>query len=157
MFKTAARFEWNGDTWIRELNLVGNDAAMKKVLEDLEKKIELQMATSPPSGNYYYRYKNGMKWQGFSSKPGFAPKINFGDLVKSIGYEKIAQSRYNFFVDAPYAAFLEFGTATILPRPFFVKNVRVAYNKYIESVKEKFRTKKISKTSSKTYGEKYGF
>lgn len=156
-FQSSYKFEWNGDFWIKELNLVPNDRDVENVVTNLKKKIEIQMITTPSSDKYYYRYKNGMKWQGFSSKEGYAPKINFGTLLNSIGWKKISQSRYEFYVDAPYAAALELGTPKMAPRPFFEKNVKIAFKRYIESVKNKFRNKKISKTSTKTYGEKYGF
>lgn len=92
--------------------------------------------SEPKSGRVYKR--PGRDHQ--ASAPGQPPAIDYANLAASFEFKK--ESAYRVLVSiggarAPYAAYLEFGTAHMSPRPFWseaIEMVRAAYNVRVEAI-----------------------
>lgn len=76
---------------------------------------------------------------GSPSSPGQPPAIVTGRLDESIEVERISPSIWSVKSDAPYAAFLEFGTRKMAPRPFFKPAAERQRDKHIQRVGEGVR------------------
>jgi len=87
--------------------LVNNSA------EELAKEMKKSIISGSKSGNQYFI--NGRRHQ--ASAPGQAPANSTGNLVKSIKAKKLTNGQ-EVTIDANYAAFLEYGTSKMRPRPF---------------------------------------
>src|SRR4051812_26774339 len=75
-----------------------------------------------------------------ASKPGEPPHKRTGELQQSVGYEVTTEDKVvklTLKVTADHAFYLEYGTATLAPRPFF----RRAFDKATKAFRKKVRTK----------------
>lgn len=148
----SSNFEYFGDKWISQLNLNTLDKEtekfVKKAVNNMKKSMDAQLS----QGNIYTRYKNGEKKTVIASLPGFPPNTNFGDLKDSIGYLKLANSKYEIYSLSEYASYLEFGAPgnNLLPRPFFEPYIKKAFNQYINELSIRFKTQLAE--GKKVYG-----
>lgn len=58
------------------------------------------------------------------SEPGEPPHKRSGELEESVHEVRLSRGKYQIVVSAPHGYFLEFGTSTMEPRPFFVSTVK---------------------------------
>ena len=92
---------------------------LTKVLKDLEKfgkegKIEIDTITKVTSMDIVADAKS------------FAPK-DFGKLAQSIIYTKVEDSSYKVVVNAPYGAYVEFGTGKSVRVPTELKEIAIQF------------------------------
>ena len=92
---------------------------LTKVLKDLEKfgkegKIEIDTITKVTSMDIVADAK------------AFAPK-DFGKLAQSIIYTKVEDSSYKVVVNAPYGAYVEFGTGKSVKVPTELKEIAIQF------------------------------
>lgn len=92
--------------------------------------------SEPKSGRVYKR--PGREHQ--ASAPGQPPAIDEANLAASFEFKKATAYRAVVSIGgarAPYAVYLEYGTAHMAPRPFFSKGieaVRPAWNERVEAI-----------------------
>ena len=111
-----------------EVRIVRNDLPLKKRLlpsemgrrldslsEEGVNIVKVAMQTSPADGNVYPR---GGGKSHVASSPGNAPRIDTGRLINSLRWEPRGRDERLIIAGTEYAAYQEFGTDDIAPRPF---------------------------------------
>lgn len=78
---------------------------------------KMSMEDSPATGRTYARTKSGKSHT--ASSAGNAPRPDIGTLINSLGWEDRGVLQRVIIAATLYAAYLEFGTNDMSPRPFF--------------------------------------
>lgn len=110
------RLDWNGDAAIKAIMDAAWEAVLRATVLFWK---ELQVVLSVPAA-----------WLGkqrIPSKPGEPPRKRTGWGAKHVTYELQKEqltTRVGLLRNALYMAFLESGTATILPRPWFLVTLK---------------------------------
>lgn len=89
------------------------EKAVNESANNVAKEMKKSILTGSKSGRQYFI--KGRRHQ--SSAPGQPPANSTGQLVRSIKVKKINNGQ-EITIDANYAAFLEYGTSKMRPRPF---------------------------------------
>ena len=113
MVKTGVTLKINSvalDSIFRAAEKAVNNSAF-----DVAKEMKKSILSGSKSGRQYFI--NGRRHQ--SSAPGQAPANSTGKLVRSIKVTKI-DGGHEVKIDADYAAYLEYGTSRMRPRPFIL-------------------------------------
>lgn len=92
----------------RRLPQAANEIVTETV-ENIESNTKEDMA-GPKSGRWYGSHQ--------ASAPGESPAIDTRELIESIGHE-VRGTEGEVYADAEHAFYMEYGTTTIAPRPFF--------------------------------------
>ena len=100
-----------------------------KTVFDLEAQIKNEL--SKPGGGIVY---GGHR----ASSPGEPPATDLGDLVGSVKGEMIDDLHGFVEVGMEYGIYLEYGTGSIAPRPFFAPSVEVVLPSYNEAMRRLF-------------------
>lgn len=91
-------------------------AARQTALRAQELRTIIISKFAPGRGETYELYKP--RRTHTASAPGDAPAVDTGRLRGSIAANQLAPYRWRVGTNVKYAAFLEFGTRRIAPRPF---------------------------------------
>jgi HK97 gp10 family phage protein len=113
MVKTGVTLKINSvalDNMFRAAEKAVNDSA-----NNVAKEMKKSILTGSKSGRQYFI--KGRRHQ--SSAPGQSPANSTGQLVRSIKVKKTNNGQ-EVTIDAEYAAFLEYGTSRMRPRPFIM-------------------------------------
>jgi HK97 gp10 family phage protein len=113
MVKTGVTLKINSvalDSIFRAAEKAVNNSAF-----DVAKEMKKSILSGSKSGRQYFI--KGRRHQ--SSAPGQAPANSTGKLVRSIKVTKI-DGGHEVKIDADYAAYLEYGTSRMRPRPFIL-------------------------------------
>ena len=113
MVKTGVTLKINSvalDNMFRAAEKAVNDSA-----NNVAKEMKKSILTGSKSGRQYFI--KGRRHQ--SSAPGQPPANSTGQLVRSIKVKKTNNGQ-EVTIDAEYAAFLEYGTSRMRPRPFIM-------------------------------------
>jgi HK97 gp10 family phage protein len=113
MVKTGVTLKINSvalDNMFRAAEQAVNDSA-----NNVAKEMKKSILTGSKSGRQYFI--KGRRHQ--SSAPGQPPANSTGQLVRSIKVKKTNNGQ-EVTIDAEYAAFLEYGTSRMRPRPFIM-------------------------------------
>jgi HK97 gp10 family phage protein len=113
MVKTGVTLKINSvalDNMFRAAEKAVNDSA-----NNVAKEMKKSIITGSKSGRQYFI--KGRRHQ--SSAPGQPPANSTGQLVRSIKVKKTNNGQ-EVTIDAEYAAFLEYGTSRMRPRPFIM-------------------------------------
>ena len=113
MVKTGVTLKINSvalDNMFRAAEKAVNDSA-----NNVAKEMKKSIITGSKSGRQYFI--KGRRHQ--SSSPGQPPANSTGQLVRSIKVKKTNNGQ-EVTIDAEYAAFLEYGTSRMRPRPFIM-------------------------------------
>ena len=89
------------------------EKAVNESANNVAKEMKKSILTGSKSGRQYFI--KGTRHQ--SSSPGQPPANSTGQLVRSIKVKKTNNGQ-EVTIDAEYAAFLEYGTSKMRPRPF---------------------------------------
>ena len=111
MVKTGVTLKINSvalDNMFRAAEKAVNESA-----NNVAKEMKKSILTGSKSGRQYFI--KGRRHQ--SSSPGQPPANSTGQLVRSIKVKKTNNGQ-EVTIDAEYAAFLEYGTSKMRPRPF---------------------------------------
>lgn len=74
-----------------------------------------------------------------ASAPGESPAIDTGALVNSIQSRQLAPMRWAVAAGTEYAAYLEYGTSRMAPRPYMRPALEAARQPFIEATREAVR------------------
>jgi HK97 gp10 family phage protein len=95
--------------------------------------------TGAKSGIVYEKYNPRRTHK--SSAPGQPPASDTGNLVRNIRVKQKDKDNVEVQSNAPYSAFLEFGTSKMLPRPFLFPAFEKSKFKITEAVSNKIKQK----------------
>ena len=95
--------------------------------------------TGPKSGRLYEKYNP--KRTHRASAPGQSPASDTGNLVRNIKVNQKNKDVAEVQSNAPYSAFLEFGTSKMLPRPFLFPAFEKSKNKIVQAVFNRVKQK----------------
>ena len=95
--------------------------------------------TGPKSGRVYQRYNPTRTHK--ASAPGEAPASDTGNLVRNIKVKQKDQDTVEVESNAPYSAFLEFGTSKMLARPFLFPAFEKSKSKITQAVFSRIKKK----------------
>ncbi len=87
------------------------DMEVEATAKDIETDVKLSMAEGK-SGAWYGAHR--------ASAAGEAPAMDTGNLVNSIQTERESPGAWVVYTNVDYAAYLEFGTVKMEPRPAFI-------------------------------------
>lgn len=110
------------DALIKALSNMSDDIrsavsmAVQETAAGMEADVKLKIAQGPATGRVYTRRSVSHQ----ASSPGEAPASDTGVLLGSIYHEKDTDLTYSIGSRVDYAAFLEYGTTRMLPRPVWV-------------------------------------
>ena len=95
--------------------------------------------TGPKSGRLYEKYNPRRTHR--ASAPGQPPASDTGNLVRNIKVNQKNKDVAEVQSNAPYSAFLEFGTSKMLPRPFLFPAFEKSKNKIVQAVFNRVKQK----------------
>jgi len=95
--------------------------------------------TGPKSGRIYEKYNPRRTHR--ASAPGQAPASDTGNLVRNIKVKQKDQDTVEVESNAPYSAFLEFGTSKMLARPFLFPAFEKSKSKITQAVFSRIKKK----------------
>jgi phage gpG-like protein len=102
------------------------NATALEVITDVKKRIQ----RGPKTGRTYIRASGkNLSREHTASAPGEAPATDSGDLASSIYFENSGKTDATIGSRLAYAAYLEFGTQRIDPRPSWTPAVELAQPK----------------------------
>lgn len=110
--------------------------ALKLALKETGSEVVNKMAKyifNPPKTGRIYNFR-GRKHQ--ASAPGESPANRTGRLAKSGDYKVHSYMRMEVGETAPYAGYLEYGTARILPRPHIIRAVNANHRNMVRAIQE---------------------
>ena len=95
--------------------------------------------TGPKSGRLYEKYNPRRTHR--ASAPGQPPASDTGNLVRNIKVNQKNKDVAEVQSNAPYSAFLEFGTSKMLARPFLFPAFEKSKNKIVQAVFNRVKQK----------------
>lgn len=108
---------------------------VRKTALDLVAHAQTEMA-KPKSGRVYKRGKGRFH---VASAPGEAPAIDTGTLAGSFRIKRLSQTSYLVSVGAEHAAYMEYGTRYIAPRPFLEPTAQKLWPEFKRAMTEAVR------------------
>lgn len=111
------------------------DRVVQRTAAELEAGIKLQIQQGPKTGKIYQR--GNVVHQ--ASAPGQAPASDTGVLMGSITHEREGEGRAAVMSRTIYAAFLEFGTRKMAPRPAWLPEIEDAREPFLADLRKALR------------------
>jgi hypothetical protein len=114
--------------------------AVLKTAIDVNGDIKKRIQRGPKTGRIYLRGPGqNLSREHRASAPGEAPATDTGRLVNSIDFKMEGPLTATVSSFLAYAAYLEFGTQNIAPRPAWVPSVEAARPKFKKRLEEALR------------------
>lgn len=87
-----------------------------------------RLMSLPKTGRAYRRGRTAIH---IASAPGEAPAVDFGTLTNSINVETPTLTTARISINAEYAAYLEYGTRFMQPRPYVTPAIDKVRTQYV--------------------------
>lgn len=118
------------------------DEAVEEAVKDAANGVVDDMAASfaaPKTGRFYGTHQ--------ASAAGEAPAVLEGDLLNSLGAERIGKAHWRVGVSDEKALWLEFGTSRMAPRPYFIPAMVKAQKKLVSGLKDNLTNTRTIKST----------
>ena len=113
--------------------------AVLKTAIDVNGDIKKRIQRGPKTGKVYQKYNPRREHQASDGEKKEAPATDTGRLVNSIDFKMEGPLTATVSSLLAYAAYLEFGTQNIAPRPAWVPSVEAARPKFKKRLEEALR------------------